>query len=608
VARLALDYARALLRVAPPRDLLRAALRRFRFEEKAASPRPTEVTRAAEALSRMPRLLSPDDPLPLYQERFPEAIERFRRRALRILDGEAEIFGEWRRPGAPDPKVAWEFGRAGHLVELAAAARLHRELRDPALGRMAKEIARFQDLPQLDSSIRVIHWLVAFELLGGVPPRLRGWLARSLLEEGAFLETHLEDSGVCPANHLMGDWLGLLVIGIALESARFVTLATAGLRREAERQVTDDGAHFEASTAYHRFAFELLWIADRLVGGFEPTLRKMADYTRQILAPDGSEPGFGDGDDARLVPIVPRPARDHSYLPALMGFRRPGPPPEELIWWRGKRGLTDWEATAPASDPPCASFAKGGVHILRSRRLQVALRAGSHGQHGVGGHAHNDQLSIVVHADGKPLLVDPGTGSYTHDPVARDRFRGVSAHSSLSVAGEEPSPLFADRPFALPDRAQTGEVAVEDLGELASLMAAHHGYERLPARVRHQRRLTLYRELDALLVEDDVDGRGAIAVEVRFQLAESARLGASAAVRARVLALGGRLGPLDLARAVCIGERAALVPLAGNPLSISLQMGWSAPRFGSIDEAGVVSVKGLLSLPHTVAVTVLLLR
>src|SRR6185295_2149042 len=128
------------------------------------------------------------------------------------------------------------------------------------------------------------------------------------------------------------------------------------------------------------------------------------------------------------------------------------------------------------------------------------------------------------------------------------------------------------------DRARTSPVSVEDLGELASLRAAHQGYRQ----ARHQRRVTLYRDLEALLIEDDLDGRGVLPVEVRFQLAGPAQAGPSEALRARVRRLQGRLGPLDVERAVRIGERAALVPRSGHPLSISLGIGWMAPRFGRI--------------------------
>jgi hypothetical protein len=210
----------------------------------------------------------------------------------------------------------------------------------------------------------------------------------------------------------------------------------------------------------------------------------------------------------------------------------------------------------------------------------------------------------VVHAGGRPLILDPGTGSYTFDPVARDRFRGTSAHATVVVAGREQSPILPKRPFALPDRARTSPVAVEDLDEVASLCAEHCGYRALG--VRHRRRLTLFRALGALLIEDELEGRGLVPVEVRFPIAGAARVACAEPLRARVAALEGRLGRLDLDGAVEL-EGAALVPLAENPLPPRVEEGWSAPHFGEIRPAGVVTFSGLLSLPRVVAVVLLAL-
>src|SRR5581483_9585600 len=89
---------------------------------------------------------------------------------------------------------------------------------------------------------------------------------------------------------------------------------------EAARQVEADGAHFEASTGYHRFALELLIAALFLSRSSEralavgDTVHRMLAWSRATLAPDGNAPGFGDGDDARVLPLFPRGAREQAHL------------------------------------------------------------------------------------------------------------------------------------------------------------------------------------------------------------------------------------------------------------------------------------------------------
>ena len=164
-------------------------------------------------------------------------------------------------------------------------------------------------------------------------------------------------------------------------------------------------------------------------------------YVRNYVGPDGCEPAFGDGDDARLLPMVRVPRASTAYLlpvgAALFGdpeLRAPGQPlSEEALWLAGAEARQVWRWLPSTPAPSSAAFATGGVHVLRSEHWQVALRSGSYGQKGVGGHAHDDQLALVAWLDGAPLVVDAGTARYAADMVLRDRFRGTAAHSTVII-------------------------------------------------------------------------------------------------------------------------------------------------------------------------------
>lgn len=83
-----------------------------------------------------------------------------------------------------------------------------------------------------------------------------------------------------------------------------------------------------------------------------------------------------------------------------------------------------------------------GLYLFRSRRLYLAVRCGSIGQNGNGGHAHNDQLSLVMNVDGEDWIVDPGTYLYTALPARRNEYRSVKAHFAPRTAdGREPGGL-----------------------------------------------------------------------------------------------------------------------------------------------------------------------
>jgi hypothetical protein len=654
MARLDLGYAGALLRVAPAADLVGAVARRVRRSlERSAAARvdADTVAAAAAALARAPRLFTREPLGDAYRVHFPDAIARFQRRAEAILAHEIDLFGaphklgryiDWHRdpvtgreldrharelfPDGVDPKPAWELARAAHLCELGAAARLQPSLLPEAQAELRATIASFLDATTvgqgihyaspLEVGLRAIHWLAALELVGGARSFSRSFaerLAARLLADAHFLAAHLEDTGVVPANHLLGDHVGLWILGLALEGAagarRWQALGARGIEREAARQVGPDGAHFEASTPYHRFALELMLVADLYARAADrtlavaETLHRMFLFVRGYLGPDGCEPAFGDGDDARLLPLVPRPARRHDYLlpvgAALFGDPELRPPhtgpSEEALWLLGPGALDVWRwlpSTPPASSQ---SFPTGGVHVLRSARWQAELRAGSYGQHGVGGHAHNDQLSFVAWLDGAPLVVDAGTGCYAADMVLRDAFRGTAAHSTVTIDGAEQSPILDGRPFALLDRARGRRVLLEDVAARAVVVAEHDGYQRLRTPLRHRRRMTLRRDLELLVIEDELDGRGEVAVALRFHLLSPARpLVEADRVR---LTTAMPLGRRELDRAFVVAERALLVPCVPEGWQPALENAPFSERYGHVEARPLVTFRARLTIP-----------
>jgi hypothetical protein len=94
-----------------------------------------------------------------------------------------------------------------------------------------------------------------------------------------------------------------------------------------------------------------------------------------------------------------------------------------------------------------------GLYILRSPALFMAVRCGSVGQLGNGGHAHNDQLAVELVIEGRVIFADPGSYLYTPLPERRNEYRSARAHAAPLVArGGEPGRLDLGL-FRLDDRA-----------------------------------------------------------------------------------------------------------------------------------------------------------
>jgi hypothetical protein len=288
------------------------------------------------------------------------------------------------------------------------------------------------------------------------------------------------------------------------------------------------------------------WICER---SGEPTspayrsrLRAMLEASRAMRTASGAVPRFGDADDGRILPLSPARPSSHDHL-LWLGAAIAGTPPPPDPGAAGEAALIAGPGALagglePRAGEGCAELADGGIWALRGREVEMLLRCGGVGQNGNGGHAHNDLCSYELHVGGVPVVVDPGTFTYTADPAARNRFRGTAAHGTVQVGTEEINPivperLFQMRPAATPRREEWSVDA-----ERAVLAVAHDGYARLPQGVTHARRVELDRSADSVTVSDELRGSGRVDAVARIQLA--AGTGAEATGDGVAVTAGGR--------------------------------------------------------------------
>ena len=71
----------------------------------------------------------------------------------------------------------------------------------------------------------------------------------------------------------------------------------------------------------------------------------------------------------------------------------------------------------------------------------MSIRCGGNGQNGVGGHNHNDQLSVNLKVDENVFINDPGSYVYTADNELRNKYRSVHSHFTPTLNMKEPTEL-----------------------------------------------------------------------------------------------------------------------------------------------------------------------
>ena len=369
-------------------------------------------------------------------------------------------------PAAGDHKIIWELNRHQHWLILGRAQALsgdHRFYRC--------FIAQLQGWLQanpplvgtnwasmLELAFRCLSWLWALELFAGAagdenePP----WIVDLLLALDRQL-THIEQNlshYFSPNTHLTGEALALYVAGWALPeltaSSRRVRVGRDVLLREADRQICADGGHAELSVHYHRYSTDFYLLAARVARRagdtaadiFENAARVQAHYLRVICDDAGIRPQLGDDDGGQLFPICGGNSEDCrptlGAAAALLhdGTLLIGRVPEEAYWLCGERAPSTPRGT---QHPPSTALTSSGYYVSRTARGDhLVFDAGPHGFLN-GGHAHSDALALTLTVSGRPLLIDPGTATYTMDAELRNRFRGTSMHNTVVLGGRPQS-------------------------------------------------------------------------------------------------------------------------------------------------------------------------
>lgn len=429
---------------------------------------------------------------------------------------------------APTLAFAYAVVRAGEGE--AAAKRYADEFRDEVLDFIAANPPRFgcNWSCAMDVGIRVANWLAAYDLfraLGATfDAAFETELKRSVVAHGRHIVNNLEWFPHLRSNHYLANVAGLLFAGAYLpatpETDAWLWLGAAELAKEIDGQFQADGSSFEASTSYHRLSGEIALYAIAFAHGAKTRIEALgvppddaalrhrgpgvlpaalaegrprdllgeklaaklagiAAFTRAITRPDGEVVQVGDNDSGRFLKAGPAPTgNDHSALASGI---------EAACYGRGVAapcidailvGALVGRALLGAAPPPARAFRPFpdfGLYVHARASLWAAVRCGSIGQRGNGGHAHNDQLSVELCLAGVPFVVDPGTGVYTPLPDVRNAFRATAAHATLVAAPGEQNGWLEGR-IGLFNLKRIAPFGVDECGE-DRFVGHHDGFD-----------------------------------------------------------------------------------------------------------------------------------
>jgi hypothetical protein len=369
-------------------------------------------------------------------------------------------------PASGDHKVTWELNRHQHWLRLGRAARLtgDRVWYDRFVFELESWLENNPPLTgtnwasMLELAFRSLSWVWSASLflpVAGASDRLP-WLVDLLvgIERQLGHVSNNLSRYFSPNTHLTGEALAVYVAGRTLPelsaAARWTIVGRDVLLEEIERQIRPDGGHVEQSGHYHRYSTDFYLLAllvaresgDSAAVAFERAARRQANFLREICDDRGRRPFTGDDDGGQLFPICGRASDDcrDTLWNASVLLNDPalaiGEIPEETYWFTGQ---VDFASAHGSSHRGSRVLGDSGYFVSRTP-------AGDHllfdtGPHGFlnGGHAHADALSVSLTVRNRPLLVDPGTATYTMDRAQRDRFRSTAMHNTVVIDGRPQS-------------------------------------------------------------------------------------------------------------------------------------------------------------------------
>ena len=392
-------------------------------------------------------------------------------------------------------------------------------------------------------------------------------------------------------NHLISEYAGLFVAAcgwdIPNRKAR-LEYAKAGLEREILTQNTAEGVNREEAAEYIQFIDDFFLIAavvGRRAGvefseAYNKRLHSMADYMNAMLDCNCNYPMYGDGDDGFV--LRPDSGGHFNNFKSLLSsfavyfedasFKRAGVMWDEknelLFGYEGRKKflmlptvntgfLTDGNRFFPESGHFIFRRAEG-IAGSGFRETYLHFDAAPLGFLSIAAHAHADALSFILHVDGFPVIVDPGTFTYHTHKDLRAYFVSTIAHNTVCVNGKNQANQAGPTMWLNHYKAKVVSCD-ETSGEV---VATHNGYA--SDGVSHLRKIQFDRDKNEFVIVDTLRCEKVATVEIPFHLHPET-----------TVSLDGRIVALDVP-----GARRVVIELDEKLSYTVCDDGWYSEHFG----------------------------
>jgi len=331
-------------------------------------------------------------------------------------------------------------------------------------------------------SIRVVVWIS--ELSKREDELEQGFLKKveeSIAYQIQFLMKNLElDIG---GNHLIKNIKALLYGSQFFKGAlaeSWGKKAKSLLKIELNKQILDDGFHFELSPAYHCQVFEDLIDCysvledSKLKIKLKKKLSLMAIVVESFTHADNKISLFNDG-----------------------GLDMARNPLNLLATYKNKlTGLTLQKSYY-------SEFKNSGYYVIKNNFFHLIYKSGNAGSNHLPAHAHGDIFSFELSVKNQRFIIDQGVFEY--DPgTFRNLSRATISHNTVTVNDENQCEFFSS--FRMGQRATVEINNLKSTKESLYIASSHNGYRHLIKSPIHRRELSCSYEGNITIIDKIIGG------------------------------------------------------------------------------------------------------
>ena len=454
-------------------------------------------------------------------------------------------------------KVVWEPNRLQFLSQIAVNFKKTKEA-----GELQKFISIIQswnnDNPYLlginwysniEVNLRLITWFLCWEILDADTLMVTNKSFNEFVNKEwlPLIHQHCTYSYRNPSkyssanNHLIAEYAGLFIASLKWnfdQSPKWIKYSQKGLENEIRTQHSKNGVNREEAAEYIQFItdfFLLAFIVGENSGypfseGYKDRLHQIFNYISSILDINGHFPKYGDEDDGKCF-IIDFDEHFNNFKSLLTSgailFKDPalksksnGFDLKNAVLF-GLEGKQIFETIKNVRVDERSKFHVEEGHFIckkqeKGHQIYFHFDAAPLGFLSIAAHGHADALSFILHVDGQPVFVDPGTYTYHTQPEWRNYFIGTLAHNTICINGENQATIAGSTLWLNHYKCNIINVVESERKDVVK--ASHDGYKKMG--ITHTRQISFDKVSDQIIITDWISSKKKkdYLIEMPFQL------------------------------------------------------------------------------------------